>query len=77
MKHKLIRPGDIIRLTTTRFGTRLKGKKFVVTEAIYTNGREFATPDFAWVGNRECKRVGRATDRQFLSAVRRSEREDE
>ena len=77
MKRKLIRPGDIIRLTTTRFGTKLKGKKYVVTEARYTNGVRFATFEFAWVDEGECKRVGRASDKQFLKALRSAELADE
>lgn len=75
MLTKLILPGDIIQLTTTRFGARLKWKKFVVTEASYTNGVRFSTADFAWVYNHECKYAGRATRKQFLAAMRRAEGE--
>lgn len=75
-RKRLIRPGDIIRLTTTRFGTLRKGKTFVVTDASYTNGTRFAASDFAWVEENECEYVGRATDKQFLAALRRAERSE-
>lgn len=77
MKYKLIRPGDIIRLTTTRFGTHLKGKKFVVTEARYMGAPRFGTPDFAWVEENECEYAGRAPDAQFLAAFLLSEYDED
>ena len=75
-RKKLIRPGDIIRLTTTRFGSPRMGKEFVITDARYSNGYRFSTSDFAWIEVYECEYVRRATDAQFLAACSRSESEE-
>lgn len=71
-KKRIPRPGDVIRITKSSWiDTWTRGEEHIVTKVSHNGGSlSYATGSVAWIPLVDCEYVRRATDKEYIRALR-------